>query len=702
MASYLSQVLSSVEEITLVQINNKYPEVEAVTARCKDEVLSFLENIYVRFSERPRQNKVLANKLNQLQDEISVLITDVEKLSKNELTKAEAELSRQLDSLTRVNIGLSLVSILYTIHESLCIIKESQQKQSYLYCMEKIQEVECFMSDINFEENLAVVEELKLTLATEKSSLLNNLSNLFSDHVICIPVENKSVMKVMHKNEQMKEVLSALYLYKTSVTQLDNVTRFLWNHIFVPVVDVTTEIKTNVEGGFVSLEVITVDPNKKSSYAEVFANIKIILSFLLANFNIILSEEFTTLSYIGRDIRDNLSELLIKHCLQDTIPSTNEGLQQYNVVIKATEDLEKALVLSKIFADDTISILDYANKVDVLFINKKCQNYVISAQNLMKKDLHDLVEVGENREASFEVSREFPRCAVSRSVLDLQNLLEKILSQAVTSSEVCAGRFFCTVKTICHKYVLFVPEHHKKLLQTIPQQIALFYNNCMYIAHKLTEWNDTYLKQLPSMLNIKCNSFNDEGCQLCEIAAEKFNSYVQYQIKQIEEIMKDAALQRQTLEQVKASTDKCLRQCLRQQELLKTVWCKVLPYAIYNKTLGSILDSMCKYLINAVVRFDDISSDAAEQLVELFKMVQTRGPKLFTDPKEVNLFVESWYKLNELAFVLNASLLDINDRWADGKGPLGLQFRAEELKQLVRALFQNTERRAALLSKIHE
>ena len=198
------------------------------------------------------------------------------------------------------------------------------------------------------------------------------------------------------------------------------------------------------------------------------------------------------------------------------------------------------------------------------------------------------------------------------------------------------------------------------------------------------------------------DSFGDDELQLREVASEKFDAYVDSQIKQIDEIMKESGLQKPTLEHLDPSTEKCIRQCLRQQELLKTVWHKVLPYTLYNKTLGLILNSLCLYLVKTVVKFEDIPSDAAEQLVELFKMVQTRAPKLFTDPKEVSLFVASWCKLNELAFVLNASLLDINDRWADGKGPLGLEFEAEELRQLVRALFQNTERRAALLAKIHD
>ena len=63
-------------------------------------------------------------------------------------------------------------------------------------------------------------------------------------------------------------------------------------------------------------------------------------------------------------------------------------------------------------------------------------------------------------------------------------------------------------------------------------------------------------------------------------------------------------------------------------------------------------------------------------------------------------FVKSWDRFRELILVLNASLREIEERWAAGKGPLAANFSVEEMKQLIRALFQNTERRAAVLARI--
>ena len=67
---------------------------------------------------------------------------------------------------------------------------------------------------------------------------------------------------------------------------------------------------------------------------------------------------------------------------------------------------------------------------------------------------------------------------------------------------------------------------------------------------------------------------------------------------------------------------------------------------------------------------------------------------------DVIRYVKKWNKFKELILILNASMREIEDRWAGGKGPLAIEFSVDEVKKLIRALFQNTDRRAATLSRI--
>lgn len=73
---------------------------------------------------------------------------------------------------------------------------------------------------------------------------------------------------------------------------------------------------------------------------------------------------------------------------------------------------------------------------------------------------------------------------------------------------------------------------------------------------------------------------------------------------------------------------------------------------------------------------------------------------LISDEDAIPGICPNWERLKELIFVLGASQNDIVNRWDSGKGPLAKQLSVSEMKQLIRAIFKNTERRANTLTKI--
>lgn len=277
-------------------------------------------------------------------------------------------------------------------------------------------------------------------------------------------------------------------------------------------------------------------------------------------------------------------------------------------------------------------------------------------------------------------------------------LCVELLEKAAEASPECSSRLFTNVLNILSTYCGFVHDFHKAYLATLPQQIAVFLNNCLYIAYNLDKWDKLYCKELESVL--KAGIFETEAKRISAQGREIFNKYIVAQVRQINEIMEGAELDVLALDKLSPKTEKCIRQCLRQQELLRTVWHKVLSYEIYNKNIGIIVNALCKHLITAIIKFEDIQANVSEKLIDVIKLILTRAPKLFIDANEITLYVPLWYKLNELSFVLNSSLVDINDRWASGKGPLALQFEPTELRGLIKALFQNTDRRATVLARI--
>ncbi|CAG9828964.1 unnamed protein product [Diabrotica balteata] len=711
--NYLAEVISSAEEIEVDEINKKVPELKLSIDKLKSELVQYTENVYIKYSGRPKQNKEMLLTAQNLENEINTLQKHAENAVKKQLLKANNELTEHVDSLNTIDFSLQVLLKMSQVNEKLVEFTTQLDYREYLRCMQIITGLEKTLADIPEDEQVAVIEELKRQVKEKSIGLAHEVENIFKENVITQHKDSTASIKISSNISTLEQALLAMFYNETDThkcnLKLSEFNRFLWNNFFVPIVDNIVDIKIDQNGQYSLIELVVKEADKKSEYGVVFSNIKTLLSFLEQHFSFPLTTSdngLTTLEYVGLDIRDNLSELLIKHCLQDTIPSTVEGLKNYKVVTEETEKLEKALKHSKLFSEDATPLIEYANNIDILFINKKCREYCVQSEQIMKKDLHDMIEVGEpyNPNNPLECGvGQFLQCCISKNVIELLNFCEKILQQSVKSTDVNAGRILVTIQNIFRNYTKFVPEYHNKLLKTIPQQVALFHNNCFYIAHKLIEWNGMYLFKAHSTLNISSTGFELEVCQLRQVGSEIFNNYVKGQMKQINEIMKDSGLQEVALAgELQPVTEKCIRQCIRQQELLKTVWHKVLSYRIYNETLGIILNTLCTNIITPIIVLEDISTNLGEQLVELIKIILSRGPKLFTDSKEISIYVPSWYKLNELNFVLGASLIDISDRWADGKGPLALQFKPVELKTLIRALFQNTDRRAAVLARIQD
>jgi hypothetical protein len=133
-------------------------------------------------------------------------------------------------------------------------------------------------------------------------------------------------------------------------------------------------------------------------------------------------------------------------------------------------------------------------------------------------------------------------------------------------------------------------------------------------------------------------------------------------------------------------------------ELLKNVWQTILPSDLYNKTMAELLDVIISDLIRKVVIMEDISTTLANGLVDLIKVVDEKGQALFEADTSLFNYITSWQKMLHLQFILDAALVDITNSWKSGQ--ISQSFKVEEVKRMIRALFQNTDRRANALSAI--
>ncbi|XP_061432937.1 centromere/kinetochore protein zw10 homolog [Lethenteron reissneri] len=321
-----------------------------------------------------------------------------------------------------------------------------------------------------------------------------------------------------------------------------------------------------------------------------------------------------------------------------------------------------------------------------------------------------------------------PRCRISRSARDLVLLAHGILTEACSSQGPCAAQLFYAVRNIFHLFCDVVPTYHRESLQNFPQVAAIHHNNCMLLAHYLLTLGHQYHARLPFSLSEGTTTFVDLVPAFRKLGAEALLGQLRSQKAVLHESLGVARGFRSLEDDGNyAAAQRSVKQVLHQLSRLGVVWQGVLPVNVYCKALGTLLNTALTEITAAVAALEDISALDADRLHALCSEVATSAPAAFRPWSEeeeeeggeeggeeerareeeerglrlrLPLHVAAWGRFAELRGLLQGTLSDIVDRWADGKGPLAQEFSPSEVKSLVRALFQNTDRRAAALNKI--
>ncbi|KYQ54748.1 Centromere/kinetochore protein zw10 like protein [Trachymyrmex zeteki] len=703
MTSFLVNVLATAGKLEKVNLQKNIAEIQKEITKLEYVVKDFMDDNYVEFSSKLTRDVHLVKKTEQLLEEIGILQNRINDQIKIELSSSTKELQTLSQALKESNVSLQLSHQLISLHKCIKSIQMAQKDKQYVDTAKTLQQMQSLLNTPhsllhNLEIYVAIKEEycnLSRSCLIEASGLLHDRISWSNDIK-----DNKTVNSITIKNkyDDIQELMQGLDIMGHIENELEVFSTKLMDYIIKPIIY-----------------------DRCSVY------------FLHQHLNLIVDNE-SFLRRLQPHLLEKLSHPLITDCLSHTIPTSNADLKNFEPVVETINEFQNYLVVIGFLSEDQLFLSEYTNNIDKLFINRICQDLLAKARNIMRKDLHDSVRyepqgppklIDKAFENDCELSIEkklsdmsfhLPKCQISKSAQETLELAKMILNEACDSSDACAVRLFYTCRNVFEMYAGLVPEHHKKFLKTIPQQVALFHNNCMYLAHHLLTLAHEYRDRLSKIVQRLNLIFADQVTILRDVGSQCFLDHMKYQRNIIFDIIKDSGFSGLSqAPQLEPSTERALRQCIRQLELLKTVWLDVLPINIYCRAVGCITNSMMDDLITKVISAEDIPAKVAEELVILFNMVVKRMPQIFPlleivafqlvpvkvkPDQQIQQHVRKWTKFLELIKLLDSSLKQIELRWGNGKGPLAQEFAAPQVKQLIRAIFQNTDRRSNLLASI--
>uniref|UniRef100_A0A674ID94 Centromere/kinetochore protein zw10 homolog n=1 Tax=Terrapene triunguis TaxID=2587831 RepID=A0A674ID94_9SAUR len=473
------------------------------------------------------------------------------------------------------------------------------------------------------------------------------------------------------------------------------------------------------------------EPNlEHPSPMEVFGKITLVLEVLHKHLlNVSLDEcgendkdsRVGLAEMLGDMVWEEVSGCLIQECLVYSIPANSSKLEQYVEVIKSTEEFEKSLKNMGFLKGDATDLLKYARNVNSHFANKKCQDVIVAARKLMTSEIHNTVKITPDSSVAIpklpdpgagdNLKMQKASKILHNELINLEN--ETKLSQQTFSLPTC--HISVSVEKLMelayHTLVEATTSTDQENLQKLPQLAAIHHNNCMYIAHHLLTLGHQFRYCLTNILYDGAATFVDLVPGFRRLGLECFLAQMRVQKGELLERLSSARnFSNMDNEENYSAAKKAARQVLHQLKRLGKVWQDVLPVNIYCKAMGTLLNTALSEIINRITALEDISAEDADRLHSLCRIMLEEGPLVFTPlleenknkkyQEEVPVYVQKWMMFKELMIILQANLQEIVDRWADGKGPLAAEFSPTEVKSLIRALFQNTERRAAALAKI--
>ncbi|XP_028666136.1 centromere/kinetochore protein zw10 homolog [Erpetoichthys calabaricus] len=774
MASFVTEVLANSGKLEKEDLSSKISRLSRRVEEIKCEVCDMISKKYDEFLPSMQNSEDLMNQVNNISNDIDNLRTHIENEVQKDLHVAVTEFADLKQQLEKNTMVLSVLRVLQEFDTAIEDYHKSLLEKKYSLAAHNLQRAETGLKTLKARNGceLKILKAMNTELTIQKQNLLYHLGEEWRKLAVWkLPSPKEpSTLETFLKTELhlsssasngngdnipvLPSVLQAFSVLGELHSKIRLFSQVLLKYVLKPLITYPALQLILMEhpdqGTTLKFYLEETNLNHPSPVA-VYQKVRTVLEQLHKNlFDIPLkhlsetdkSLTITLAEVLGELIWEEMCDCIIKECLVHSIPANSSQLEQYEEVIKDTEEFENNLKEMHFLKDCTTDLLKYARNVNSHFANKKCQDVIVAARNLMTSEIHNTVKLSPeskvtppklpvpkekmNVEKVAKVSPKvimnlenehqlnahtfsMPVCRISESVQKLMELAYQTLSEAANSTSHCAIQLFYTVRNIFQLFYDVVPTYHKENLQKLPQLAAIHHNNCMFIAHNLLTLGHQFKYHLPKPLCEGAATFVDLVPGFRRLGTECFLAQMRTQKAELLERLSTARnFSNLDDEGAYLAASKAVKQVLHHLKRLGKVWQDVLPVNIYCKAMGTLLNTAISEIIHKITTLEDISSEDGDILYSLCKTIVEEGPQVFTPlpdknkkyQEEVPVYVQKWMAFKELMIVLQASLQEIVDRWADGKGPLAAEFSSSEVKSLIRALFQNTDRRAAALAKI--
>ena len=758
--SLVSNIIQKASTFDERVLEDKIQNLSKKSSQLKGEIYDLVKRQYAEFDSYVNSTLSLEQRVQEVTSEYHRLTTRIEQELSVRIAQSSdkrQEIESKLDETrSRVEFVQGLVSVYQGLEKS----RSDLQAEKFVSSAQLLNRASESLATIGKSGCEAkVYRSLKSELAQVTSELSLRLQEEWRKFLQWGPrvlPENPSIdvlqsieLRLVHSSAQSASQLDEVIIAMRSLVasrvweqKVDAFGRKLLKVIIGPLIVNNQELKASgvPEKGAIVLKLVKIDgtsPSVNESISRMFNSL--VLVFTVVQQVVPEVHKKTWMPGVGGVVQEEMAELIIAHCLSNSIPKTFDELQNYSAVEAKVKEFESKMVAFGLVNEESFHRLsDYTKNVNVHFAAQIGQDLLEKARDILMKPIHNTVmssadvdpltklvalSIGDSSSSGDapsiegpkltttgkedELSRftfQFPSCAISQSVQEYIQLLYNTLKEcSEASSPSMAVQLYCSARSMVDLFCAVLPTYHSSTIAELPRVAAIQHNNCMYLAHHLITLGHQFHAHLPSPLNSEVTTFIDQVPIVRQLGEDCFLAEMRKQRDCILECLKLFGRLNSVAKDARSQlVRKGVQQALLHVKKLSKVYGEVLPREIHHKAVGALMNVLIGEMIRGVLALEDIATDDGKELHLILKLIVERAPLSlsFTNEEEISTYCSDWERLKGLAVVMDASLQDIVDSWSSGKGSLAQQFTAVELRGLVKAIFRNTERRAAALAKI--
>ena len=700
--SFVSSIVQKSLTSSSDQLEKAIEDVSIKAKETESKVYKLIQQNYHDYTAFQSYVTGLASQIGSLQEEFGKLSHQIETETMTKAvessTKKDAikkkireteELIHKLSTLDDICTKLELFHSLLSAEDTVKAVDCLQVAQSGLDSIKK---------DI---PNARIVKVLEKELTECSANLIGNLTSRFNSVFMTTSsvggsAGGPSLSVTRQPDTTLFDSLKKVNLVHREAESLGS---FVNSNFIGPIL--TQEVLKNVEAMVESSEKLTLNlvesavptPNRR---VRVLAQINSLI-ILLSKINEAIPANHSTdwMKEMGVVICPFLTEKM-KEELSRSLPSSQEEIQKYLKLVPTVRQLESHLQKLGLTDKTYTELSQFVLEADRHLALRQVKEVLAVGRDLLTKPLltterdqlkkYNPLESGANGETNIQVS--FPDCLVSVSVKKFVELLFSLDNGTLTKQQVEV-----TVRRLIHLFLSVMPSYHQRITAQNTRAAIIFHNNCMYLVDQLA-FSSIKRKALLSIQNII------DLIPVLRQLGEKV--FLEAMLKEkrciLEGLNKCRDLQMCTSEEQQTLISKCLQEGIQYVKDFHDLSKDVFPDVLQSRCLCSLLDVVLAWLVGGIFELEDIGAEEADILYNFTSFVVNQGMKATHLPNNVlEIQCSHWKKISDLSFILLANLQQITLQWKEKKF---LAITSEEIRGLIRSLFQNTDKRANALANI--